>query len=64
MNDHDIWKFDLQLFADDPAPDTGSDEGAEAPEGKPPEDKPEKPEQGKKRYTDEDVDDIINRKFA
>ena len=26
MNDHDIWKFDLQLFADDPAPDTGSDE--------------------------------------
>ena len=64
MNDHDIWKFDLQLFADDPAPDTGSAEGAEAPEGKPPEDKPEKPEQGKKRYTDEDVDDIINRKFA
>lgn len=64
MNDHDIWKFDLQLFADDPAPDTSSDEGAEAPEGKPPEDKPEKPEQGKKRYTDEDVDDIINRKFA
>lgn len=64
MNDHDIWKFDLQLFADDPASDTGSDEGAEAPEGKPPEDKPEKPEQGKKRYTDEDVDDIINRKFA
>ena len=64
MNDHDIWKFDLQLFADDPAPDTGSDEGAEAPEGKPPEDKPEKPEQGKKRYTDEDVDGIINRKFA
>ena len=64
MNDHDIWKFDLQLFADDPAPDTGSDEGAEAPEGKLPEDKPEKPEQGKKRYTDEDVDDIINRKFA
>ena len=64
MNDHDIWKFDLQLFADDPAPDTGSDEGAEAPEGKLPEDKPEKPEQGKKRYTDEDVDGIINRKFA
>lgn len=64
MNDHDIWKFDLQLFADDSAPDTGSDEGAETPEGKPPEDKPEKPEQGKKRYTDEDVDDIINRKFA
>lgn len=64
MNDHDIWKFNLQLFADDPAPDTGSDEGAEAPEGKPPEDKLEKPEQGKKRYTDEDVDDIINRKFA
>lgn len=59
MNDHDIWKFDLQLFADDPAPDTGSDEGAEALE-----DKPEKLEQGKKRYTDEDVDDIINRKFA
>lgn len=64
MNDHDIWKFNLQLFADDPAPDTGSDEGAKAPEGKPPEDKLEKPEQGKKRYTDEDVDDIINRKFA
>ena len=64
MNDHDIWKFNLQLFADDPEPDTGSDEGAEAPEGKPPEDKLEKPEQGKKRYTDEDVDDIINRKFA
>lgn len=36
MNDHDIWKFNLQLFADDPAPDTGSDEGAEAPGGQAP----------------------------
>lgn len=53
-------RFDLQLFAEE-APAQAQPEGTEPPEG-------QKPAQeqgaGDKKYTDKDVDAIINKKFA
>lgn len=55
-------KWYLQLFADDPAPEGDPAETEVVQEEKP---KDEKKEPKKElKYTDEDVDRIINRKFA
>ena len=55
-NQSSLLRMNLQMFADDtePNPEPGNPAPEPAPEPKP----------GEKKYTDEDVDNIINRKFA
>lgn len=55
-NQSSLLRMNLQMFADDPEPnpEPGSPTPEPAPEPKP----------GEKKYTDEDVNNIINRKFA
>lgn len=54
-NQSNLLRMNLQMFADDPQPD---------PEPEPtPEPEPE-PKSDEKKYSDDDVDKIINRKFA
>lgn len=55
-------KWYLQLFADDPTPDGDPAETEVVREEKPKDEKKEPKKEPK--YTDEDVDRIINRKFA
>lgn len=55
-NQSSLLRMNLQMFADDPEPNP--EPGNPAPE--PAQD----PRQGEKKYTDEDVNNIINRKFA
>lgn len=54
------WKLQLQLFAEDPAPDEPDPEGDPKPNDPKPNPEP-KPEA---KYTDEDLDRIIGKKFA
>ena len=54
-----VW-FDLQLFAEE-APAQAQPEGTEPPEGQEP---AQEQGAGDKKYTDKDVDAIINKKFA
>ena len=59
--------FDLQLFADEAAPETGTSTEPENPteENKPgTEQKPEKGGADEKKYSDADVDKLIDKKFA
>ena len=53
-------RFDLQLFAEE-APAQAQPEGTEPPEGQEP---AQEQGAGYKKYTDKDVDAIINKKFA
>ena len=53
-------RFDLQLFAEE-APAQAQPEGTEPPEGQEP---AQEQGTGDKKYTDKDVDAIINKKFA
>jgi hypothetical protein len=53
-------RFDLQLFAEE-APAQAQPEGTEPPEGQEP---AQEQGAGDKKYTDKDVDAIINKKFA
>ena len=53
-------KWNLQLFADDPIDQKGPAEEKPKDEQEP---KPEKPE-GEKKYTDADVDKIVDKKYA
>lgn len=55
-NQSSLLRMNLQMFADDPEPNP--EPGNPAPEPAP------EPKSGEKKYTDEDVDNIINRKFA
>lgn len=55
-NQSSLLRMNLQMFADDPEPNP--DPGNHTPEPAP------EPKQGEKKYTDEDVNNIINRKFA
>lgn len=55
-NQSSLLRMNLQMFADDPEPNP--EPGNPAPEPAP------EPKPGEKKYTDEDVDNIINRKFA
>lgn len=61
--------FDLQLFAEeagatgsDPVPAEGNDKGAAADTGNKTDGA--KVDEGEKKYTDKDLDEIINKKFA
>ena len=54
------YRFDLQLFAEEP-PAQAQAAGAEPPEA---EQEPAKEPDGDKKYTDKEVDAIINKKFA
>lgn len=55
-NQSSLLRMNLQMFADDPEPNP--EPGNPAPEPAP------EPKPGEKKYTDEDVNNIINRKFA
>lgn len=55
-NQSSLLRMNLQMFADDPEPNP--EPGNPAPEPVP------EPKPGEKKYTDEDVNNIINRKFA
>lgn len=55
-NQSSLLRMNLQMFADDPEPNP--EPGNPAPEPAP------EPKPGEKKYSDEDVDKIINRKFA
>lgn len=55
------YRFDLQLFAEEP-PAQAQAEGAEPPE--PGQEPAKEPDAGDKKYTDKEVDAIINKKFA
>lgn len=55
-------QFDLNLFAEAPAAST--DPAPEAEQMPPEEAQPEQEPEAAKKYTDADVDAIINRKFA
>lgn len=55
-NQSGLLRMNLQMFADDPEPNP--EPGNPAPEPAP------EPKPGEKKYTDEDVNNIINRKFA
>lgn len=55
-NQSSLLRMNLQMFADDPEPNL--EPGNPAPEPAP------EPKPGEKKYTDEDVNNIINRKFA
>ena len=54
------YRFDLQLFAEE-APAQAQPEATEQPEGQEP---AQEQGAGDKKYTDKDVDAIINKKFA
>ena len=58
--------FDLQLFADDTAGENTSTDtvSEQKPDAKPEAQNNEKKPDSAKRYTDAEVDDLINRKFA
>lgn len=67
MND-ELKKWKLQLFADDPDPKEGDpdpkpDDGKPDPDKKDPDGKGD-PKGGEKKYTDADVDSIVEKKFA
>ena len=54
--------IDLQIFADDAPADSGADSaGNDTPSPAPAENQPQEP---KAKYTDDDVDRILNQKFA
>ncbi|MGI6168299.1 MAG: DUF4355 domain-containing protein [Christensenellales bacterium] len=61
---NELKKWNLQLFADDP-----DDGGNPNPDGDPrPDDRKKDPDKkdpdGEKKYTDKDMDDIVNKKYA
>lgn len=66
----DDFYWDLQMFADDPVdgdpdPEGGQDAADPAPGGDPPDGDPAEPKPAQeKKYTDAEVDAILNRKFA
>lgn len=66
----DDFYWDLQMFADDPAagdpdPEGGQDAADPAPGGDPSDGDPAEPNPAQeKKYTDTEVDAILNRKFA
>lgn len=66
----DDFYWDLQMFADDPAagdpdPEGGQDAADPAPGGDPSDGDPAEPNPAQeKKYTDAEVDAILNRKFA
>lgn len=65
MND-ELRKWKLQLFAEDPDPEGGNDPDTNNPDGggDPKEGEPDDPKGGEKKYTDKDVDDIVEKKRA
>lgn len=56
-------KIYLQLFAE-PAPESGTDHDQAAPKPETPAPEDPNPEDSKAKYTDDDLDKIINKKFA
>lgn len=57
-------KLFLQLFAEAGSEPEGTDTNGTGTEGKEPEGTDNKDEGGEKKYTDADIDEIINRRFA
>ena len=64
MND-ELRKWKLQLFADEPDPEEGGKPDNDNPDGgDPKKDKPDDDKGGEKKYTDDDVNGIVEKKFA
>jgi len=64
MND-ELRKWKLQLFADEPDPEEGGKPDNDNPDGgDPKKNKPDDDKGGEKKYTDDDVNGIVEKKFA